>query len=153
MPMFERLVRRMERRAIEIASGKLDQVEKAVAAFPGIEMLRRGSDRHIRPRRAQAWLDEVRCAWLSGDPMSAGGALQTAMKAGWPPKPADRCPRRAAGARRLSLCGDRRGRGDWSHKSGEGREVLVAITLWDDQPVRLHELADAVEAAVEGTCR
>ena len=37
---------------------------------------------------------------------------------------------------------------DWSHKSGEGREVLVAITVWDDQPVRLHGLADAVEAAV-----
>jgi hypothetical protein len=37
---------------------------------------------------------------------------------------------------------------DWSHKSGQGREVLVAITLWDDEPVRLHALADAVEAAV-----
>ena len=35
---------------------------------------------------------------------------------------------------------------DWSHKSGGGREVLVAITVWDDQPVRLHELADAVES-------
>jgi hypothetical protein len=38
---------------------------------------------------------------------------------------------------------------DWSHKSGNGREVMVAITVWDDQPVRLHWLADAVEAAVE----
>ena len=38
---------------------------------------------------------------------------------------------------------------DWSHKSGEGREVMVAITLWDDQPVRLHGLADAIEAAVQ----
>ena len=37
---------------------------------------------------------------------------------------------------------------DWSHKSGDGREVLVAITLWDDQPARLHALADAAEAAV-----
>ena len=37
---------------------------------------------------------------------------------------------------------------DWSHKSGDGREVLVAVTVWDDQPVRLHELADAVEVAV-----
>jgi hypothetical protein len=36
---------------------------------------------------------------------------------------------------------------DWSHKSGEGREVLVAVTVWDDQPARLHELADAVEAS------
>ena len=34
---------------------------------------------------------------------------------------------------------------DWSHKSGEGREVLVAITVWDDQPVRLHSFADSVE--------
>jgi hypothetical protein len=40
---------------------------------------------------------------------------------------------------------------DWSHKSGAGREVLVAITLWDDQPVRLHELADAVEASLGAT--
>jgi hypothetical protein len=38
---------------------------------------------------------------------------------------------------------------DWSHKSGGGREVLVAITVWDDQPVRLNGLADAVEAALE----
>ena len=38
---------------------------------------------------------------------------------------------------------------DWSHKSGEGREVLVAITLWDDQPVRLHDLADQVEANLQ----
>ena len=35
---------------------------------------------------------------------------------------------------------------DWSHKSGEGREVMIGITVWDDQPVRLHQLADAVEA-------
>ncbi len=39
---------------------------------------------------------------------------------------------------------------DWSHKSGAGREVLVAVTVWDDQPARLHGLADAVEAAVSG---
>ncbi len=39
---------------------------------------------------------------------------------------------------------------DWSHKSGDGREVLVAVTLWDEQPARLHALADAVEAAVRG---
>lgn len=37
---------------------------------------------------------------------------------------------------------------DWSHKSGEGREVLVAITLWDDQPARLHDLADQIESAL-----
>lgn len=38
---------------------------------------------------------------------------------------------------------------DWSHKSGGGREVMVAITIWDDEPVRLHGLADSVEAVVE----
>ena len=38
---------------------------------------------------------------------------------------------------------------DWGHKSGTGREVLVAITLWDDQPVRLHQLADQVEANLQ----
>jgi hypothetical protein len=35
---------------------------------------------------------------------------------------------------------------DWGHKSADGREVLVAITVWDDEPVRLHSLADGVEA-------
>ena len=40
---------------------------------------------------------------------------------------------------------------DWSHKSGEGREVLIAITVWDDQPSRLAELADAVERQVSAT--
>ena len=39
---------------------------------------------------------------------------------------------------------------DWSHKSGDGREVLIGLTVWDDQPVRLHALADGVEAQVEG---
>lgn len=39
---------------------------------------------------------------------------------------------------------------DWSHKNGDGREVLVAITVWDEQPARLHELADAVEAGIGG---
>ena len=37
---------------------------------------------------------------------------------------------------------------DWSHKSGEGREALVAVTVWDDQPARLHALADRVEDEV-----
>jgi hypothetical protein len=35
---------------------------------------------------------------------------------------------------------------DWSHKTGGGREVMVAITVWDDQPARLQDLADAAEA-------
>lgn len=38
---------------------------------------------------------------------------------------------------------------DWSHKSGAGREVLVALTLWDDQPARLHRLADEAQARAE----
>jgi hypothetical protein len=38
---------------------------------------------------------------------------------------------------------------DWGHKNGTGREVMVAITLWDDQPVRLHELADLAEASLQ----
>lgn len=37
---------------------------------------------------------------------------------------------------------------DWSHKSGSGREVLVAVTLWDDQPARLQMLADSIEEKV-----
>jgi hypothetical protein len=37
---------------------------------------------------------------------------------------------------------------DWSHKSGSGREVMIAVTLWDDQPARLQALADEVEAKV-----
>ena len=40
---------------------------------------------------------------------------------------------------------------DWSHKDNTGREVLVALTLWDEQPARLQVLADAVEAAVAGS--
>jgi hypothetical protein len=39
---------------------------------------------------------------------------------------------------------------DWSHKSGEGREVLAALTVWDEQPARLADLADAVEALARG---
>ena len=34
---------------------------------------------------------------------------------------------------------------DWSHKTASGREVLVAVTVWDDQPARLQGLADVVE--------
>jgi Protein of unknown function (DUF3168) len=82
--------------------------------------------------------------------MSAGGALQTAIAVvlngvegltgvfDGPPARAS-YPYAAIDATTES---------DWSHKNGDGREVLVAITLWDDQPVRLHELADQVEAAL-----
>lgn len=37
---------------------------------------------------------------------------------------------------------------DWSHKSGGGREVMVAVTVWDDQPARLQQVADLVEQKV-----
>jgi len=37
---------------------------------------------------------------------------------------------------------------DWSHKSGAGREVMIAVTVWDDQPARLQQLADTVEGRV-----
>jgi hypothetical protein len=39
---------------------------------------------------------------------------------------------------------------DWSHKTATGREVSVAVTVWDDQPVRLRELADVVEQRIAG---
>lgn len=35
---------------------------------------------------------------------------------------------------------------DWSSKTNKGREVPVALSLWDDQPARLQRLADASEA-------
>lgn len=83
--------------------------------------------------------------------MSAGGALQTAVAAslGTIAELAgvfDGPPARASFPYATI---DATSESDWSHKSGTGREVLVAITLWDDQPVRLHELADRIEAAVE----
>lgn len=38
---------------------------------------------------------------------------------------------------------------DWSHKSGTGREIAVAVTLWDDQPARLQDIAPHVEQSVQ----
>jgi hypothetical protein len=37
---------------------------------------------------------------------------------------------------------------DWSHKSGSGREVLLAVTLWDEQPARLQALVDGIETRI-----
>lgn len=81
--------------------------------------------------------------------MSAGGALQAALATslsaiGELTGVFDGPPARAAfpyAAIDASL------ESDWSHKSGKGREVMVAVTVWDDQPARLQQLADAVEAA------
>lgn len=80
--------------------------------------------------------------------MSAGGALQSAIAGsldvieeltGVFDGPPARAPFPYAAV-------DAATESDWSHKSGEGREVMIGITVWDDQPVRLHQLADAVEA-------
>ncbi len=84
--------------------------------------------------------------------MSAGGALQVALAAGLDAISEltgvyDGPPARAPFPYAAIDAGTET---DWGHKSGEGREVLVAVTLWDDQPARLHSLADAVEAAVLG---
>ena len=83
--------------------------------------------------------------------MSAGGALQTAIAGALGSISGltgvfDGPPTRAAYP---YVALDATTESDWSHKSGAGREVLVAITLWDDQPTRLHDLADAVEAALQ----
>ena len=83
--------------------------------------------------------------------MSAGGALQTAIAAtlsgvGGLTGVFDGPPARAAFP---YVALDATTEVDWSHKSGIGREVMVAITVWDDQPVRLHDLADSVETAVD----
>lgn len=39
---------------------------------------------------------------------------------------------------------------DWSHKTADGREVMAAVTLWDEQSGRIHALADALEQCVAG---
>lgn len=83
--------------------------------------------------------------------MSAGGALQAAIASALTGVDGltgvfDGPPARAAYP---YVALDATTETDWSHKSGVGREVMVAITLWDDQPVRLHALADGIEAAIE----
>lgn len=84
--------------------------------------------------------------------MSAGGALQSAIAGALGQVTElsgvfDGPPARAAYPYATI---DATSESDWSHKSGAGREVLVGVTLWDDQPVRLHGLADAVETALNG---
>jgi hypothetical protein len=80
--------------------------------------------------------------------VSAGGALQAALAGALAGEARltgiyDGPPARAAFPYAAIDAGTE---SDWSHKSGEGREVLVAITLWDEQPARLAEVADQVEA-------
>jgi hypothetical protein len=84
--------------------------------------------------------------------MSAGSAIQAAIVAALGPiEPLtgiyDGPPARAPFP---YLVVDAGSEGDWSHKSGQGREVLVSLTIWDDQPARLHGLGDAVEVAMQG---
>ena len=83
--------------------------------------------------------------------MSAGGALQTAVAAALNRVDGltgvfDGPPARAAYP---YVALDATTESDWSHKNGNGREVLLAITVWDDQPVRLHALADGVEVNLQ----
>lgn len=83
--------------------------------------------------------------------MSAGGALQAAIAAALSGVEGlggvfDGPPARAAYPYAAL---DASTESDWGHKSGAGREVLVAITLWDDQPIRLYELADQVETQMQ----
>jgi hypothetical protein len=82
--------------------------------------------------------------------MSAGGNLQGALAATIATVPEltgvfDGPPARAAFPYAAI---DASNESDWSHKSGGGREVLVAVTVWDDQPARLQALADSVEEKV-----
>jgi len=84
--------------------------------------------------------------------MSAGGALQAALAGALAAESRltgiyDGPPARAAFPYAVIDAGSE---SDWSHKSGEGRELLVAVTLWDEEPVRLAELADAVEGLARG---
>ena len=83
--------------------------------------------------------------------MSAGGALQTAIATALNAIEGligtfDGPPARAAYPYAAI---DATTESDWSHKNGNGREVLVGITIWDDQPVRLHGLADEVETSLQ----
>jgi len=85
--------------------------------------------------------------------VSAGGALQAAVATALLAEPQltgvyDGPPARAAFP---YVVVDGGTEVDWSHKTGRGREVLLAVTLWDEQPARLHALADAVEALVAAT--
>jgi hypothetical protein len=82
--------------------------------------------------------------------MSAGGALQQALAGALESVAGlagiyDGPPARAAYPYVVLDAGSE---SDWSHKSAEGREVMVAVTLWDEQPARMQALADAVEGCV-----
>ena len=82
--------------------------------------------------------------------MSAGAALQAAIVTALEPVegltgiydgPPARAPYPYAAI-------DARDERDWGHKTGAGREVLCAVTVWDDVPARLEALIEAVEPAL-----
>lgn len=82
--------------------------------------------------------------------MSAGAALQTAVAArlgalGLLAGVYDGPPARAAFP---YVALDASMESDWGHKSGVGREVGLALTLWGAQADGLQALGDAVEACV-----
>jgi hypothetical protein len=84
--------------------------------------------------------------------MSAGGALQAALAAALAGESRltgifDGPPARASFPYAVLDAGSE---SDWSHKSGQGREVMVALTLWDEEPARLAELADTAEQLAAG---
>lgn len=84
--------------------------------------------------------------------MSAGGTLQAALagvlsQEGSLSGVYDGPPARAAFP---YVTVDAGSESDWGHKNGTGREVMVALTVWDEQPARLAVLADRVEAIAAG---
>lgn len=83
--------------------------------------------------------------------MSAGGALQAAVVASLVDAGLsgvfDGPPARAAYPYAAVDAGSE---ADWGHKTAAGREVSLAVTVWDDQPARLRELADVVEQRIAG---
>ena len=84
--------------------------------------------------------------------MSAGGALQAALAEALAGEPRlsgiyDGPPARTAFPYAVIDAGNE---SDWSHKSGDGREVLVGLTVWDEEPARLAELADIAETLAQG---
>lgn len=38
---------------------------------------------------------------------------------------------------------------NWSVKDRRGREIAASVTVWDEQPVRMHDLADRMEATLQ----
>lgn len=83
--------------------------------------------------------------------MSAGNALQAALVGSLEAMEAvsgvyDGPPARAAFP---YLVVDAGTEFNWGHNSAAGREIAVAITLWDELPARLQQVVEQVEHSVE----